>query len=65
VKKSTLVTSSTHSGSAPEHQATQVSLSTGVHMSQWVPPDPRRYSTVTAITLLNSILTTHQVVTRA
>jgi len=52
-KVSTLVTSSTHSGSAPGAQATQVSLSTGVHMSQFAPPDPRRYSTITAITLFN------------
>jgi hypothetical protein len=36
---STLVTSSTHSGSAPGAQATQVSLSTGVHMSQVAPTD--------------------------
>jgi hypothetical protein len=47
-----------HSGSAPGAQVTPP----GAYMSQWVPPDPRRYSTVTAITLLNSILTTHQVV---
>jgi hypothetical protein len=38
---STLVTSSTHSGSAPERLVAQVSLSTGVHMSQFAPTDTR------------------------
>jgi len=52
VKKSTLVTSFTHSGALPEHQVAQATPP-GAYMSQWVPPDPRRYSTITAITLFN------------
>jgi hypothetical protein len=61
---STLVTSFTHSGALPEHQVAQVTPP-GAYMSQLVPPDARHYSTVTVIPLLNSILTTRWVVTRA